>query len=122
MMARFVLAQICLISIISYNSYATVINVPGDYATIQAAVEAAVYGDEVVLADGTYSGEGNYNIDILGKVITVRSQSGNPENCVIDVQGQHNGVAQRGFYLSNYEGNQTVIRDITIMNGVADAP
>ncbi|UCC79024.1 MAG: hypothetical protein JSW64_12200 [Candidatus Zixiibacteriota bacterium] len=122
MVARFVLAQIYLISIISYNSYATIIHVPGDYPTIQAAVDAAMYGDEVVLADGVFSGQGNFNIDMLGKTITVRSQSGDPDACIIDVPGEYNQVAQRGFYLGNNEGRNTVIRDLTIMNGVADAP
>jgi len=122
MIARFILVQTCLINIISYNSYATIIHVPGDYPAIQAAVDAAMYGDEVVLADGVFTGEGNYNVDMLGKTITVRSQSGDPNACVIDVPGEYNGVAQRGFYLGNNEGRSTIIRDLTIMNGVADAP
>ncbi len=122
MMARFILAQICLIGIISYNSHATIIHVPGDYPTIQAAVDAAMYGDEVVLADGVFTGDGNYNVDMLGKTITVRSQGGDPNACIIDVPGEYNQVAQRGFYLGNNEGRNTVIRDLTIMNGVADAP
>jgi hypothetical protein len=108
MIARFILVQIFLISIISYNSYATIINVPGDYPTIQAAVDAASNGDEVVLADGVFTGDGNYNIDILGKTITVRSQSGDPNTCILDVPGEYNEVAQRGFYLGNYEGRNTV--------------
>ena len=122
MITRFILTQISLIIIISSNSYATIIHVPGDYSTIQAAIGAADNGDEIILADGVYSGEGNFNIDMLGKAVTVCSRSGNPEDCIIDVQGQHNSVAQRGFYLSGNEGHDTVIRDLTIINGVADAP
>jgi len=48
------------------------IHVPRDYPTIQAAVNAAVDGDEVIVAPGTYTGEGNRDIDFLGKAITVR--------------------------------------------------
>ncbi len=58
----------------------------GDFPTIQAAVEAALDGDVIELTNGIFSGNGNWDIDFLGKRITVRSQSGNPELCIIDCE------------------------------------
>ncbi|MHC5003314.1 MAG: hypothetical protein ACYTJ0_09330, partial [Planctomycetota bacterium] len=48
---------------------ADVIHVPADHTTIQAAVAAAVDGDEVVVAPGAYTGP----IQMAGKSIVVRS-------------------------------------------------
>jgi hypothetical protein len=35
--------------------YSAIINVPGDYSTIQQAINAAVDGDEIIIAAGTYT-------------------------------------------------------------------
>ena len=51
---------------------ADIINVPADQPTIQAGIDAAVDGDEVVVAPGTY----NENVDFLGKNITLQSAEG----------------------------------------------
>jgi hypothetical protein len=56
----------------------------GDSPDIQAAIDAATDGDIVELTDGTFTGDGNRDIDYKGKALTVRSQSGNPEGCIID--------------------------------------
>ena len=60
--------------------------VPDQYATIQAAVDAAQPGDEVLIADGIYTGVGNRDLNLHGKAITVRSSSAISGACVIDCQ------------------------------------
>ncbi|MFC1572934.1 hypothetical protein ACFL6M_04970 [Candidatus Eisenbacteria bacterium] len=71
----------------------------GDHPTIQAAVDACEEGDIVELADGTYVGDGNRDITLIATLATIRSQSGNPEACVIDCGGSeeepHQGIAFR---------------------------
>jgi hypothetical protein len=60
----------------------------GPKATIQAGIDATVNdGDQVILLDGVYRGEGNRGISYFGKAITVRS-AGGPDNCIIDVEQQ----------------------------------
>lgn len=63
----------------------------GDFPTIQAAMDAVVDGDVIELTDGAFTGEGNREIDYLGKQVTLRSQSGEPSLCIIDCEG-YNGV------------------------------
>ena len=97
-------------------STAATLNVPGSYATIQAAINAASPGDDVNVADGTYTAAGFYNIDFGGKLITVRSASGNPANCIIDC-GNISG--RRGFYFHNNETSAATVEGITIKRGNA---
>lgn len=56
----------------------------GDVPTIQAAVDAAASGDTISLDDGTFTGDGNKDVQIYGKALVVLSLSNNPAICVID--------------------------------------
>ncbi len=88
-----------------------IINVPGDYPTIQAAINVAAYGDEVVVAPGTY----NEHINFLGNVITVRSSDG-PEvttihgtgsgTIVLCISGEGPDTVLDGFTIRGAGGNQ----------------
>lgn len=48
-------------------------HVPAGYANVQAAVDVAVDGDEVVLAPGTYTGPGNQDVTFQNKAVLIRS-------------------------------------------------
>ena len=85
--------------------------VPSQYPTIQAGINAAADGDTVLIADGTYTGIGNKNIDFLGKVITVKSENG-AQSCIIDCEG-----AGRGFYFHTNEDTNSLLSGFTITDG-----
>jgi len=93
---------------------ATTIHVPGDSATIQLGIDGALSGDTVLVAAGTYTGEGNRDLEFFGKCIELRSESG-PELTIIDCEAGESDP-HRGFYLHEDEDASTVINGFTITN------
>ncbi|MFC1618143.1 right-handed parallel beta-helix repeat-containing protein, partial [Patescibacteria group bacterium] len=96
------------------SASAAIIHVPSEQGTIQAGIDVAVSGDTVLVADGTYSGAGNKNLDFNGKAITVQSENG-AEGCVIDCENEG-----RGFYFHSGETSSSVLDGLTIRNGNAN--
>ncbi|UCF91834.1 MAG: right-handed parallel beta-helix repeat-containing protein [Desulfobacterales bacterium] len=87
------------------------------FQTIQRGIDAASASDHVAVADGTYTGEGNRDIDFEGKAITVRCTATAPAACTIDCGGM---AGHRGFYFHSGEGGDSVLDGFTITNGQAN--
>jgi len=88
----------------------------GDCPTIQAAIDAAVDGDIVILQPGTYTGDGNRDNDFKGKAITVQGATGDPNDCIIECQGTRQ-EPHRGFKFISGEDANSILEGITITNG-----
>lgn len=94
------------------------LSVPTEYETIQAAINDSVSGDTVIVAPGTYTGNGNRDIDFLGKAITVRSTD--PNNpCVVaaTVIDCESSTGHRGFYFHSGEDGNSIVSGLTITRG-----
>ena len=66
----------------------SVINIPADYSTIQAGIDASIDEDSILVSSGTYYENINFN----GKNIAVVSVSG-AENTIIEPEGNSVGPA-----------------------------
>ena len=93
---------------------AATIEVPGDYPTIQEAVNASSNGDVILVGPGTYTGEGQRVIEVLGKSLTIRATDGHTKT-FIDGEGVRGCVRINNSATLNLDG-------FTIRNGFADYP
>ena len=96
--------------VLAGTSFASTINVPDDYATIQGAIDASSNGDVIAIAAGSYDA---HSINPNGKAITIGSASGNLD---VTIDGQGDG---RIFVINSGEGSDTVIKDLVILGGYA---
>ncbi len=98
------------------------INVPGDKATIQEAIDAIPnskdgWGWEIVVAKGTYNSDGFWDLDFDGrKFIVLRSESG-PDSTILNLR--KSPQRHRAIWFGGGEDTTTVIRGFTFQSGKA---
>ena len=87
-----------------------VVRVPSQKETIQKGIDYAAEGDTVLVAPGRYTGQGNTELELLGKAITLISEAG-PAETIIDCEN-----SGRGFFIHQQEELETVISGFRITN------
>src|SRR5437868_10807737 len=98
---------------------ANIRNVPGSYATIQAAINASVNGDTVLVAAGTYM----ENINFRGKKIVLTSiyyQTNNPASIYATIiNGSTPVYPDSGscVIFNNHEDSTTVLQGFALTGG-----
>jgi len=80
------------------------------FDSIQEAIEDARTGDIIKLEKGTYTGKGNYNIDFMGKKITVRAADyADTPDTIIECPKE-----SFAFIFQSRETNKSILSGITI--------
>ena len=110
--AAFFVLTFLLVPMASGTTYVVNPEGTGDFPTIQAAIDAITDGDVIELANGIFVGEGNRDINYLGKAITIRSRSGNRDSCLIACS-----YYGRGFLFRTGEGPASILEGVTIQAG-----
>lgn len=108
---RIAVAAVLLAALGSAPAAAATRRVPQDYATIQAAIDAAAPGDVVSVSPGVYQ----ERIDNRSKAIVIESTNG-PLVTVIDAN-----LVATAVRLTANAGESPVLRGFTIRNGYDDA-
>ncbi len=108
------LAALSVLLLISVG-HAGILRVPTDYPTIQAALDVAVDGDAVVVEPGTYF----ESASVPALSVTLRSESGDPNNTILDGSMNPGGVPLV-FFEGDPAGTRT-IRGFTLTNSADPA-
>jgi predicted GH43/DUF377 family glycosyl hydrolase len=96
-----------------------ILNIPADYPSIQAGINAAIEGDTVLVSDSTYY----ENINFKGKAITVASlfimdgDTNHINNTIIDGSQPSNPDSGSVVYFVSGEDTNAVLCGFTITNG-----
>lgn len=105
--------------VFSLSAFGNIINVPGTYTTIQAAINASQHGDTILVESGTYY----ENINFRGKkiVITSRYYLTNDPSVIYStiINGSNPVYPDTGscVIINKYEDSTTVLQGFTITGG-----
>ena len=89
------------------SAFAAELNVPGDFATIQDAIDAAAAGDEILIGNGNWA----ENLEIIGTPVTLRAADTVSPLVIINPL-----TADPGITVLNMSGT-VVLEDLAIVGG-----
>lgn len=123
MMTRLITAIISGLALgVATGANAATLYVPGDYATIQGAINAADGDDTVLVSDGVYTGPGNYDLTIPDTTLVIASVNG-PKVTTIDCEGvdllDHRAFDLGHGSISSDRDFSLTLRGFTVQNGIA---
>ncbi len=109
----------------AYETATTIHNITQDtwHPSIQIAINLAQNSDVIELLSYEYIGQGNHDIDFLGKEITLRSADPEDPNIVASTIINCLGSSDehhRGFYFHQNENGNAILDGLTIKNGYAE--
>ena len=104
----------CIFFLLPFTVNAAIIHVPGDFTTIQEGIDNAVNGDTVLVAAGTYTGNGNRDLFFGNKNLVLLSEDG-PTSTIIDCGGT-SFESHVGIVINNGQDSSSVIDGFTIRN------
>ena len=102
------LSPLVMAALFPFPAPAETILVPDHFPSIQAAIDAAADGDEILVAPGIYFEK----IDFIGKAITLKSTHG-PEQTTIDATGLDDSAVK----CTSGETPNTILQGFTITGG-----
>lgn len=113
MHTRIMGVAVLVAGIAASSADAAVLHVPQDQPTIQAALDAALASDTILISDGTYSGAGNWDMEFGSLPVVLKSENG-ADHCIIDCGQAHRALTIRGLH-----DTATTIEGITFLDGKA---
>jgi hypothetical protein len=109
--------MILIIFAVYTSAFATIINIPADYPTIQQGIDASSAGDTVLVQPGTYVENINFNGHniVLGSLFFTSGDTSYISQTIIDGNDSGSVVS-----FTSGEDNRAIISGFTIQNGDSD--
>ena len=105
------LCAVIATTLLAGSAFADTINVPGDYALIQDAIDVSSNGDVIAIAPGTYN---EHSLDTDGKAITIQGSLNSDGSRATTIDAQQSGSV---FVIRSSETPDTQLKDLIIRGG-----